>query len=109
MGDALIAATAKACARSCPRRRLLVARLGGDEFGVLWVTTRDEYDLDGFADRLSAGLGAATLDGVEELASLGTASCPAAATVTDAIDLADQALMVAKARLRDAVADPSDV
>ena len=108
VGDALIAATAKALRAAAPDDAL-VARLGGDEFGVLWVTTRDEYDLDGFADRLSAGLGAATLDGVEELASLGTASCPAAATVTDAIELADQALMVAKARRRDAVADPSDV
>jgi diguanylate cyclase (GGDEF)-like protein len=89
VGDALLAATAGSLLREAPQDAT-VARLGGDEFGVLWVTTREEYEVSGFSERLRAVM--TTTDAGAELpvlASIGFATTPPAESVEAAIEQAD--------------------
>ena len=89
VGDALIAATANALARSAPEGAI-IARLGGDEFGVLWVATREEYEAADFEASLSAVLtGSEGVDQLPVLASIGFATTPPAGSVEEAIEHAD--------------------
>lgn len=98
VGDALIAATASALLREAPADAT-VARLGGDEFGVLWVTTRDEYDTSGFVTALrTAMVGADTDQQFPVLASIGFATCATEETVADAVQRADSELVRHKRR-----------
>jgi len=98
VGDALIAATASALLRSAPEGAT-IARLGGDEFGVLWVTTREEFEAFDFVARMTAGMtGTDTLEHVPVLASIGFATSPPAATVDAALQVADAELFAHKQR-----------
>jgi GGDEF domain-containing protein len=68
-----------------------VARLGGDEFGLL-LTETGEDGAQPFQDRLLAAASAARwqFGQTEGLSlSIGTASCPPAATLQEAVALAD--------------------
>jgi diguanylate cyclase (GGDEF)-like protein len=98
VGDALIAATAAALLRESPPDAT-VARLGGDEFGVLWVTTRDEYEASDFEGALRAVMiGADTDEQFPVLASIGFATCPTEDTVAAAVERADRELVHQKHR-----------
>ncbi len=89
VGDALIAATANALRRAAPEGATL-ARLGGDEFGVLWTTTREEFDAADFVASLRAvTTGVEGIDQLSLLASVGFATSPPAGTVAEAIERAD--------------------
>ena len=89
VGDALIAAIAGALLHASPPDAT-VARLGGDEFGVLWVTTREEYEVSGFVERMRVAMTAGNaVDELPLLASIGFATTPPADTVEAAIEQAD--------------------
>jgi len=98
VGDALIAATASALLREAPADAT-IARLGGDEFGVLWVTTREEYEAFDFVAMLTAAMVSTdTTEQVPVLASVGFATSPPAATVDAALEVADAELFAHKQR-----------
>jgi len=96
VGDALIAATASALRRSAPEGATL-ARVGGDEFGVLWVTTREEFEAADFVALLRAVMtGEEGVDQLPLLASIGFETTPPAACVEEAIERADIDLLEQK-------------
>jgi len=98
VGDALIAATASSLLRDAPEGAT-IARLGGDEFGVLWVTTREEYEAFDFVATLTGAMtGSDALEHVPVLASIGFATTPPAATVEAALEVADAELFAHKQR-----------
>ncbi len=89
VGDALIAVTANALRRAAPEGATL-ARIGGDEFGVLWVTTREEFEAAGFVASLRTVMtDNDDVDQLQLLASIGFATTPPATSVEAAIEHAD--------------------
>jgi len=98
VGDAMLAATARALLREAPVGAT-VARLGGDEFGVLWVATREEYDASDIVHRLRAVMTAGeAVEHLPVLASVGFATTPPADSVGAAIERADTDLFEQKQR-----------
>ena len=89
-GDDLITAMAAALRSAVPEARA-VARLGGDEFGLL-VVAQDgcSQPSDDLVDRVRRAVGdCGPVAGASLSASLGQASFPPAATLVDAVALAD--------------------
>ena len=102
VGDALIAATANALRRAAPEGATL-ARIGGDEFGVLWVTTREEFEAADFVDSLRTAMtDNEDVDQLQLLASIGFATTPPAISVEEAIEHADVDLFEQKELRRSA-------
>jgi diguanylate cyclase (GGDEF)-like protein len=91
-GDDLLRAFASTVASVAPEGAM-VARIGGDEFGVLFSAPADgARAVDDLVQRLRAAMMQCTIPCGERVsASLGMASCPPAASVADAIRLADAA------------------
>lgn len=98
VGDAMLAATARALLREAPVGAT-VARLGGDEFGVLWVATHEEYDRERHRPPAAAVMTAGeAVEHLPVLASVGFATTPPADSVGAAIERADTDLFEQKQR-----------
>jgi diguanylate cyclase (GGDEF)-like protein len=91
-GDDLLRAFAATLSSTAPEGAV-VSRLGGDEFGMLFrVDSDNSRAVQELMPRLRAAMARCIIPCGETVsASLGLASCPPAASVADAIRLADQA------------------